>query len=121
MPKKSMPGLCAMALILALGHAQDPGRGRELFEKRCTGCHSLDTEKEGPRLRGVYGRVSGSVANFAYSDALKNARITWASDTLEQWLADTEKLVPDNDMSFQVVKPDERAAIIAYLKQLSER
>jgi cytochrome c len=27
--------------------------GKQVFEKRCTGCHALDNEKAGPRLRGV--------------------------------------------------------------------
>jgi len=100
-----------------------PGRaatgGKELFEKRCGGCHALDRDKEGPRLGGVYGRVAGSVDSFQYSAALKKSKITWTDATLDKWLTDTEKLVPDNDMSFHVEKPDERGEIIAYLKQNS--
>ena len=93
--------------------------GKELFEKRCGGCHALDRDKEGPRLGGVYGRVAGSVDSFQYSEALKKSKITWTDATLDKWLTDTEKLVPDNDMSFHVEKPDERGEIIAYLKQNS--
>ena len=116
----SARNLLATLLILASSAlAQDSPTGKGLFERRCGGCHSLDQDKEGPQLRSVYGRVSGTVPSFKYSDALKNARITWNSETLDKWLTDTEKLVPDNDMSFRVVKPDERSAIIAYLKQLS--
>ena len=54
---------------------------------------------------------------FQYSDALKKSKITWSDGTLDQWLNDTEKLVPGNDMTFHVEKADERAEIIAYLKQ----
>ena len=36
-----------------------------------------------------------------------------------QWLTDTESVVPDNDMGFRVPKQEERAAIISYLKGLS--
>src|SRR5713226_6926952 len=93
--------------------------GKELFEKRCGGCHSLDRDKEGPRLRGVYGRVAGSVDSFQYSDALKKSKITWTEATLDKWLTDTEKLVPDNNMSFHVESSDERGEIIAFLKQSS--
>jgi cytochrome c len=93
--------------------------GKELFEKRCGGCHALDRDKEGPRLGGVYGRAAGSVDSFQYSEALKKSKITWTEATLDKWLTDTEKLVPDNDMTFHVEKPDERAEIIAYLKQNS--
>jgi len=101
------------------GLAQTTGNGKELFEKRCGGCHALDRDKEGPRLRGVYGRVAGSVDSFQYSDALKKSKITWTEGTLDKWLTDTEKLVPDNDMSFHVERSDERGEIITYLKQNS--
>ena len=99
--------------------AQTSASGKELFEKRCGGCHSLDRDKEGPRLRGVYGRSAGSVDSFQYSEALEKSKIKWTEATLEKWLTDTEKLVPDNDMAFHVEKPEERTEIIAYLKQNS--
>jgi cytochrome c len=99
-----------------VGRAQSPASERELFEKRCSGCHSLDRDKEGPQLHGVYGRKAGSVESFQYSDALKKSKIVWTEETLERWLTDTDKLVADNDMTFRVEKPEERRAIIAYLK-----
>ena len=94
----------------------DADRGKQLFEKRCTGCHSLDQDKEGPRLRNVYGRTAGSISTFKYSDALKSAHVTWNDVSLDKWLTDTESLIPDNDMSFHVPKADERADIIRFLK-----
>ena len=98
---------------------QAQANGKALFEKRCGGCHALDRDKEGPRLGGVYGRTSASIDGFQYSDALKKAKIVWKEETLDRWLTDTEKLVPDNDMTFHVEKADERREIIAYLKQSS--
>jgi len=94
----------------------DPIRGKQLFEKRCTGCHSLDADKEGPRLRGVYGRKAGTAPGFNYSDALKSANFTWNDALLDKWLTDTDAVVPDNNMDFHVPNPDERADIIRYLK-----
>jgi cytochrome c len=99
----------------------DVKRGQELFQKRCTSCHSLDSEKEGPRLRGVFGRRVASIPSFNYSDALKNARLVWDADSLDKWLSDTDKFIPDNDMNLSLKKPDERADIIAFLKQLSSQ
>jgi len=104
-----------------LGQAESDERGKELFEKRCSGCHALDKDKEGPRLRGVFGRTSGTVPSFQYSDALKAAHITWDAATLDKWLAGPEQFVPDSDMAFQLVKADERVEVIAYLKQLSNK
>ncbi|MGA7462947.1 MAG: c-type cytochrome [Candidatus Korobacteraceae bacterium] len=94
----------------------DPARGKQLFEKRCTGCHSLDADKEGPHLRNVYGRKAGTAPGFAYSDALKAANFTWNDALLEKWLTDTESVVPDSNMDFHVPNPDERADIIRFLK-----
>ncbi len=119
-------GATALAFALAglvvfprVAKAADGGRGKDLFDRRCGGCHSLDKEKEGPRLRGVYGRRSGTVPTFAYSDALKNARVTWDAASLDRWLADPDEFLPDANMAFRLPKPDERAAIIAYLQQAS--
>ncbi len=99
----------------------DVNRGKALFEKRCTGCHSLDQDKEGPHLRGVYGRSAGTIASFEYSDALKKAHIVWDDATLDKWLTDTDALVPGNDMAFHVPKPEERADIIRFLRAASEK
>jgi len=101
------------------GRAQSRASEKELFDKRCGGCHALDRDKEGPQLHGVFGRKAGSVTSFQYSDALKKSGIVWTEGTLEQWLADADKLVPNNDMTFHVEKADERSEIITYLKQNS--
>ena len=113
----------AMAAITTPGtvsvnaaNAGDPIRGKDLFEKRCGGCHSLDADKEGPRLRNVYGRKAGSIGSFKYSDALKGAPVTWDQASLDKWLTSTESVVPDNDMDFHVPKADERTDIIEYLR-----
>src|SRR6266513_757954 len=67
---------------------QSAPEGQALFERRCTGCHALDSDHEGPRLRGVVGRAAGSVKTFQYSDALKNAKHTWNEANLDKWLTD---------------------------------
>jgi cytochrome c len=112
-----LPG--SSAVMVAESDSANPDHGRDLFERRCTGCHSLDSDKEGPRLRGVYGRKSGSVASFKYSDSLKKADITWDEASLDKWLTDPDKFIADSDMDFHLQKPDERTAVVAYLKQLS--
>jgi len=116
----------ALSLLLATSQGQDAGagdaaRGKVVFEKRCTGCHSLTQNREGPKLGGVYGRVSGTVEGFAYSDALRKARIPWDEKTLNTWLADPDTLVPDNNMEFHVAKAEERRDVIAFLKQVPLR
>jgi cytochrome c len=112
-------GAVLIAVTLpSAGSAKDATSGKELFEKRCSGCHSPDRDMEGPHLGGVYGRRSGTIPAFPYSDALKKAQITWNADTLDRWLTDPEQLVPNTDMAFRVEKADERTEIIRYLQQL---
>jgi cytochrome c len=103
----------------ALAGAGDPVHGKAVFEKRCTGCHAMDADREGPRLSGVYGRKAGSIAGFAYSKGLKNSDMTWTDATLEKWLSDPDMIIPDNNMSFSVPKAEERRDLIAFLRQQS--
>jgi cytochrome c len=102
---------------VALDGVGDAARGKIVFEKRCTGCHEMDADREGPRLGGVFGRKAGSVAGFAYSAALKSSGLTWNDATLERWLSDPDMLVPGNNMDFHVPKAEERLDLIAYLKR----
>ena len=95
----------------------DVVRGKAVFEKRCTGCHAMQVDREGPRLAGVFGRKAGSVPGFTYSAGLKSSGLTWDDATLERWLSDPDLMVKDNNMSFSVPKAEERRDLIAYLKQ----
>jgi cytochrome c len=101
------------------GGGGDPTRGAALFEKRCTGCHSLTQNHQGPRLQGVYGRTSGTVADYAYSPALKKSNIVWDQSTLDKWLTDPDAFISGNEMDFLVAKPQDRQDLISYLKQVS--
>lgn len=98
----------------------DAGRGKKVFERRCTGCHALDSNREGPHLRGVYGRTAGTVPDFDYSTALKSSKLVWNDQTLERWLRDTDQMIPENKMGISVPKAQERVDIVAYLKTIRE-
>jgi cytochrome c len=113
------PGLLAFFLYLGIATAQT--NGKQAFQKRCAGCHALDRDKEGPNLKGVYGRPAASVESFEYSSALRKSKLTWTRETLDKWLTDPDKLVPNNDMTFSVPDSAERSEIIAYLKEISQK
>lgn len=118
---KALHWVSAAACLAILGFAhRDPAtHGKEIFEKRCTTCHTLEADKEGPRLKDVYGRQAGSVSSFHYSEALKKTRIVWDEGTLDKWLKDPDQLVPDNAMAFELDDSGDRRAVIAYLRTLS--
>ena len=100
-----------------LSGPSDAARGKIVFEKRCTGCHAMEGDREGPRLAGVFGRKAGSIAGFDYSAGLKNSGVIWNEATLEKWLNGPDLMVPDTKMDFYVAKAQERSDLIAYLKQ----
>jgi len=116
-----LSGLAAGAILLALGspaEIAEAAHGKELFERRCSGCHSADLNKEGPRLRGVFGRKAAGVQGFSYSDSLKKLNIRWDDASLDKWLIDPDAMAPDTDMAFRLADGAERKAVIAYLKSL---
>ena len=84
--------------------------------RRCSGCHSLDLNKESPRLRGVYGRKAAGVPGFGYSEALQKADFRWDDATLDRWLTDPAAMLPGSDMDFHLAGAQEREAVIAWLK-----
>jgi cytochrome c len=99
--------------------ASDTVNGQRLWESRCTGCHSLDEDRIGPRHRGVFGRKAGSIAEFNYSPAVKSAGFTWDEIKLDAWLTNPQALLPGQRMNFRVAKAEDRADIIAYLKSVA--
>jgi cytochrome c len=99
----------------------DPAKGNAVFLKRCTGCHALDRDREGPRLQGVYGRAAGSVTGYDYSPSLRAANIVWDDKLLDRWLTDPDALVPGNNMDFHVAEADMRRDLISFLKQISHK
>ena len=106
-------------VLAAISSGEQKRTGSDLFQNRCGGCHSLDQDRVGPRLRGAFGRAAGAIHKFQYSDALKSSHLVWDAATLDNWLQDPDSVVPDNDMSFRLQSQAERTAIIEYLKGLN--
>ena len=116
--------LFAVATFAWVGaaHAADGGdatRGRELYEARCGGCHSVDAHRIGPRHRGVFGRRAGTATGFGYSPALRASGLIWNEATLDRWLANPTALVPGTRMGLRVSDARDRRDIIAYLRSLA--
>ena len=98
------------------GLTGDAARGETLYEA-CQDCHSLDKNDLGPRHRGVFGRKAASLPDYDYSDALKSANIVWNEETLDKWLTDPQVVAPGAKMFFHLDNPQDRADVIASLKE----
>jgi cytochrome c len=121
------------ALAFSAAHAAAPpapqspppsgstSRGAEIYENKCGACHSLDQNRIGPKHRGVYGRKSASVPDFSYTPALKKLNVVWNAATLDRWLQNPTAMAPGTAMGFRLTSAQDRADVIAYLKQESAK
>ena len=116
--KAVLPLACAVLLAAQafFSHAGDAKRGKQLYESRCIGCHSIEENRVGPAHRGVFGRKAGSVEGYVYSPALKSARVVWSEKTLDRWLTNPEATIPGQKMGFAVPSANDRADLIEYLR-----
>jgi cytochrome c len=103
----------------ALAQLGDAARGQQNF-RACAPCHSLEPDRNmtGPSLANLWGRKAGSLPSFErYSEALKASGIIWDDQSLDGWLIDPDRMVPDNEMPFNGIKDTRvRADLLAFLK-----
>jgi cytochrome c2 len=102
----------------------DAAKGENVF-KKCKICHQVGEgakNQVGPQLNGVIGRKAGSLPDFTYSPAMKEAGekgLEWSEETIGKYVENPKDFVPKNKMAFVgLKKEDERADVIAYLKTL---
>lgn len=94
-------------------------KGKILF-LQCRACHTLEADGDhlvGPNLNALFDSQAGMKPDFAYSEEMSGSNIKWNEDTLDQFLIKPSEYVPGTIMAFVgVEKPEDRAAIILYLK-----
>ncbi|NVD37331.1 cytochrome c family protein [Ensifer sp. HO-A22] len=102
----------------------DVAAGETVF-KKCASCHTVDkggANKVGPNLWGLVNRPIASHEGFSYSAGMKTfsegGKVVWDYDHLSFFIEAPKKHVPGTAMGFAgVKKPDERANLIAYLRE----
>jgi cytochrome c2 len=113
--------------IAAIAHGEASNAGKRTYQK-CYSCHATEPHKndlEGPSLYGVAGRRIASEPSFDYSPAMrsfaaKHAR--WTPALLDRFITDPETVVPKTRMTFPGMRDaKERAALLEYLKSLTEK
>jgi cytochrome c len=119
-----MRGFVFVALLAVAGagevRAQDAAAGEKVFGV-CKACHQIgETAKNnvGPQLNGLFGRKSGTIAGYSYTDANKNSGITWDEATFREYIKDPKAKIPGTKMIYAGLKDEQRTNdLIAYLKQ----
>ncbi|MFY0991817.1 c-type cytochrome [Halomonas sp. C05BenzN] len=120
---RSVPAWLLLAAVVtstpAMGDAER-AQGERLFRSQCVGCHSLapGVHIAGPSLHGLIGRPAGSLEDFDYSPALREAELTWTAETLDAFLADPNDYLPGIRMVFWGLDERPRRRIIHFLESL---
>jgi cytochrome c len=116
--------LLAVPLIglTANAMAQDVAAGEKSFNK-CRACHQVgETAKNtvGPILNGLFGRKSGTIAGYNYSEANKNSGLTWDDAVFSDYIKDPKGKIPGTKMSFSGIKNEQEIKdLTAFLKQFA--
>ena len=118
------PGALRVAMVAAAfamagataAAAANAEHGKVVFQQ-CAACHTDKPGAIGPSLRGVFGRKSGTLDGFRYSDAMKRASLTWDEANLHDYIGNPQAKVKGNRMPFGgVTNAGDLDDLIAYLK-----
>ena len=103
--------------------AADAAAGEKIATK-CKACHDFakgGPNKIGPNLWDIVGAKQAHLDNFSYSDAVKGLGGQWTYENLDKFLTAPKAYAPGTKMAFPgLKKPEERAALLAYLRTLSD-
>ncbi len=95
----------------------------EKVAKKCTSCHTFDKDganKVGPNLADIVGAEVGK-KDFGYSGPMSELGGNWGYAELNEFLYKPKDYLPGTAMSFPGLKKvEQRAAIIAYLRSLTD-
>ena len=119
-----MRGFVFVALLAVAGagevRAQDAAAGEKVFGA-CRACHQVgETAKNavGPSLNGLFGRKSGTIPGYNYTDANKNSGLTWDEATFREYIKDPKAKIPGTKMIYAGLKDEQRTNdLIAFLQQ----
>jgi cytochrome c len=102
--------------------AAKPADGATLFKQQCATCHTTNLSapiRQGPSLFGIVGKPAGKAEGFHYSAGFAKADFVWDDAKLDAWLTNPQDIIPGAIMAYRQAKPETRAAVIAYLKELN--
>jgi len=118
--KKFTIGFVILVASTAAALAQDVTAGEASFRK-CQPCHDIGPDarnKIGPALNGLDGHKSGAVEGYSYTEANKEAGITWNEESFKDYIKDPRAKIPGTKMAFPGIKDEkETADLWAYLAQ----
>lgn len=111
--------LAFATFIAAAGPAAAAPDGERLFNQQCASCHvpGETSTAAGPALTQLIWRKVAAAPDYRYSPALRRLGGSWSPGRLDEYLKNTQALAPGTSMYFTIADPEERRAIIAYLRK----
>jgi cytochrome c len=101
----------------------DAVSGQQVFNNACRTCHTTreGDNRLGPHLYRIIGRKAGSLPDYGYSTAMKDAGFVWDEEKLERFIANPDELVPGNSMKPYggLASTDDRARIVSFLRSVT--
>jgi len=98
--------------------------GKELFQKLCFTCHTIDKggpNKVGPNQWDLVGRKKASEAGFSYSSAMQGMGGEWTYEDINHMIYKPAAFVKGTKMAFVgIPKEQDRADVIAYLRTMND-
>ena len=95
--------------------------GQQAFNNACRTCHIVreGDNRLGPNLHKLIGRKAGSLPEYAFSSAMKEAGFVWDEEKLDRFMANPDEVVPGNNMKPYggLSSSEDRKKIIAFLAQ----
>ena len=115
---------CMLSSPSALPQASqgtEDASGQQAFNNACRTCHMVKEgdNRLGPNLYKVVGRKAGSLPDYNFSSAMKEADFVWDEEKLDRFIANPDEVIPGNNMKPYggLASREDRAKIIAFLAQ----
>ena len=123
-----MSALSGMAFVLSsppalpqAAQGTEDASGQQAFNNACRTCHMVreGDNRLGPNLHKIIGRKAGSLPDYGFSSAMKEADFVWDEEKLDRFIANPDEVVPGNNMKPYggLSSSEDRKKIIAFLAQ----
>ena len=113
--------LCLSQILSSPARADDAAE--QVFNNACRTCHTIrqGDNRLGPNLFRIIGRRAGSLPEYDYSDAMKNAGFVWDEVELARFIGSPDEVVPGNKMKpySGLRSADDIERVVAFLLSIS--